>query len=343
MKTSKKNELRTALGVDFGGTSVKVGLVDERGNLLGHTQAPTGERITRTAWLDSVEACARELIGKHTQPIGIGVGVPGFTDFEKGRIINLTNVRGWTGVPLAGIISKRFKLPAWVDNDANAAALGECVFGAGRKYHQAVMVTLGTGVGGGIVLNGRVFRGAHSMAGEIGHVCIDMNGSITPEGRGGLETFVGNRRIAERAAQAIRAGRRTSITRMIRGDLTAITPKLIAEAAHKGDRLSLEIFDFVADCLAAAFASITYVLQPEVFILTGGVARSGSILFKPLKRHLKERLSPFFARQIAVKPARFAEHAGVIGCAALAFQYSAKPPPEVRRGGRIKQKKNFVR
>ena len=135
---------------------------------------------------------------------------------------------------------------------------------------------------------------------------------------------MGNRRIAERAARAIREGRRTSLTRTVRGDLSAITPKIIAEAAHKGDRLSLEIFDFVADCLAAAFASITYVLQPEIFIVAGGVSKSGSILFQPLKRHLKERLSPFFARRVGVKPAHFAEHAGVIGCAALAFQYAGQ-------------------
>ena len=314
--------MRTALGVDFGGTSVKVGLVDERGKLLGRAQAATGERVGINAWLDSVERCARELIGNRGSPIGIGVGVPGFTDFEKGLVVNLTNVRGWTGVPLAGILRKRFKMPAWVDNDANAAALGECMFGAGRNYRQAVMVTLGTGVGGGIVIDGRVFRGSYSMAGEIGHVCIDMNGPATPEGRGGLETFVGSRRIAERAARAIREGRRSSLTRMVNGDLSAITPKMIAEAAHAGDRLCLEIFDFVADCLAAAFASITYVLQPEVFIVAGGVAKSGSILFRPLRRHMKERLSPFFARRIAVKRARFGENAGVIGCAALAFRYS---------------------
>ncbi len=314
--------MRTALGVDFGGTSVKVGLVDERGNLLGRAQAATGERMPIQEWLGIVERCAREVIGNRRRPLGMGVGVPGFTDFEKGLIVNLTNVRGWTGVPLAGILRRRFKMPVWVDNDANAAALGECVFGAGREYRQAVMVTLGTGVGGGIVIDGKVFRGAHSMAGEIGHVCIDMNGPATPEGRGGLETFVGNRRIAERAARAIREGRRTSLTRMVRGDLSAITPKIIAGAAHKGDRLCLEIFDFVADCLAAAFASITYVLQPEVFIVAGGVAKSGSILFRPLRRHMKERLSPFFARRIAVKRARFGENAGVIGCAALAFRYS---------------------
>jgi glucokinase len=170
------------------------------------------------------------------------------------------------------------------------------------------------------VIDGKLYRGACSMAGEIGHICIRMDGRKTREGRGGLETYVGNRRIAGYAVRALRAGHRSLIRDLVRGDLAAITPKIIAQAAVRRDPLALEIFDRVADCLAAAFASLTYILQPEVIIVGGGVARSGRILFAPLRRHLRERLSPYFAERIKVMPAELGERAGMIGCAALVFQ-----------------------
>lgn len=316
----KRNYNRTALGIDFGGTAVKAGLVTETGRVLDKMQTATTEVRSRKAWLDFVGRCLERFNAGGRKPVGIGVGVPGFTDFERGFIYNLTNVPGWTRVPLAGMLRKRFGLPAFVDNDVNAMAGGECAYGAGRRYRQAVFATLGTGVGGAVVIDGRLYRGAYSMAGEIGHISIDLHGQRTPEGRGGLETYVGNQRLVDAARRALQTGRKSAIRGMVNGNPAQITPKTIAQAARRGDPLAREIFDNMADCLATAFASVTYLLQPEVIIVGGGVAQSGRVLFDPLRRHLKKRLHPFFADRIRVIPAVLGEDAGIVGCAALVFQ-----------------------
>lgn len=315
--------MRHAIGVDFGGTFIKMALVNERGEVKARAKIPTKDAPGLDGWLDAVGRGLEQLKEKKAPaeaPLaGIGVGVPGFVDFERGFIYDLANVPGWTNVHLAPRLEERFKLHVRVDNDVNVMALGECTYGAGRAYQHAVFVTLGTGVGGGIVINNQLYRGAYSMAGEIGHVSIRMDGIKSPQGRGGLEQYVGNRRLVERAAQALQQGRASAIRDLAQGDPNAITVELIARAAGQGDALALEIFDFMADCLAAAFASTAYLIQPQAFIIGGGIAQSGAILFEPLRRHLAERLSPVFAERIVVKPAELGNDAGVIGAATLAM------------------------
>ncbi len=313
-----------ALGVDFGGTQVKLGLVSPAGGILARRAFDTTAVSGVAAW---IEAVARALADMGVDPAqagaclaGIGVGVPGFTDFGNGFIHELTNVPGWVAVPLGEKLRARFGVPARVDNDANAMALGECRHGAGRDYRHAVFVTLGTGVGGGLLLDGRLYRGAHSMAGEIGHLSIDGHGRASPQGRGGLEQYVGNRRIVEDAVEALRAVRPSSLPGRVGGNFAALTPRLIAEEAAKGDELSRAVFDRVADALATAFASLTYVLQPEAFIVGGGVSQAGDVLFVPLRRHLAERLSPHFDRLIHVRPAQLGPEAGLIGAASLVWE-----------------------
>lgn len=316
-------KMRHAIGVDFGGTNVKMALVTERGEVLERRSYPTTELSSREAWLDGVARGLDELMADHELMekgfAGIGVGVPGFVDYERGFIHDLTNVPGWHATHLSEMMVKRFGVHARVDNDVNAMALGECTFGAGRAYRHAVFVTLGTGVGGGLLINNQLYRGAYSMAGEIGHLSIDLHGEPSPQGRGGLEQYVGNRRLVDRVLRMIDEGRPSAILDGAGGDRNGVTPKLIVEAARGGDDLALETIDFMADCLAAAFASLTYVLQPQAFIVGGGVAQAGDILFDPLRKHLTERLSPHFAERIVVKPAELGNDAGVIGSATLVF------------------------
>jgi len=311
---------RLAVGIDFGGTTVKMGLVDDTGRIRRSLSFPTSRAATQQAWLEAVAEGWRALVRPGERVAGVGVGVPGFVDFERGFIHELTNVSGWIGVPLAERLRRRFGVPARVDNDVNAMAWGECVCGAGRGRRHAVLVTLGTGVGGGLLLDGRIYRGAHSIAGEVGHVTILMNGRRTPQGQGGLEAYVGNRRIAAMARSLMRVRPSAFLAQRLREPGAELTPKLLAEAAARGDTLGLRVFDRVADCLAAAFASITYLVQPEVFIVGGGVAQSGRVLFDPLRRHLAERLSPYFAKRVRVIPARFGNRAGMIGCAMLVLR-----------------------
>jgi len=313
-----QSETRYAIGVDFGGTSVKIALVDERGTLHTEKRIITEHVRNRDEWLDKV--CGEIEVMRSGQPVcGVGVGVPGFVDYDRGFIYDLANVPGWTGVPLADLLEKRLNLPVRIDNDVNAMAVGECTFGAGRTFQHAVFVTLGTGVGGAILINNQLYRGAHSMAGEIGHVSIDMYGRTSPQGRGGLEQYVGNRRIVERAVEALEKGRPSLIDTLCKGDRNQISPKLIKEAASQGDALALEILDFVTDCIATAFASISYILQPQAFIVGGGVAQEADMLFDLLRKHLKERLSPHFSQRLEIKAAELGGNAGMIGCATLAL------------------------
>ena len=318
----KENKKRCALGVDFGGTFVKMARVDDHGVIGARASFATTGLKGVAGWLDEVERHAHELLADvpaDTEWAGIGVGVPGFVDYAKGFVYDLANVPGWTEVPLAEKLMARFGKPARVDNDVNAMAIGECTYGAGQAYQHAVFITLGTGVGGGLVLNKNLYRGAHSMAGEVGHISIDMNGPAAPTGRGGVEQNVGNRRLVERALQALDGGRASRILELAGGQRAAVTPKVICEAAEAGDALALEIFDFAADCLATMLASVSYLLQPQAFIFGGGVAAAGKILFDPLRKHLNERLSPYFAERVVIKRTELGNDAGVVGSATLIF------------------------
>ena len=317
-----ENKKRCAIGVDFGGTFVKMARVDERGVIGARASFATAGLKGVEGWLEEVErhvhALRADLPGD-VEWTGIGVGVPGFVDYARGFVHDLTNVPGWTAVPLAERLQTRLGREARVDNDVNAMAVGECTYGAGQAYQHAVFITLGPGVGGGLLLNNNLYRGAYSMAGEIGHVSIDRNGISAPTGKGGVEQYVGNKRIVERALREIDAGRATTILERAGGKREDVSPKIISEAAAAGDVLAQEIFDFVADCLATMMASVAYLIQPQAFIIGGGVSAAGPVLFDPLRRHLNERLSPYFAERVVIKRAELGNDAGVIGSATLTF------------------------
>jgi glucokinase len=318
---STNEQLRFGVGVDFGGTSVKMALVDEKGVIRARERVATRDLPSRAAWLDVISAAYEQLAAQASGPVsGVGVGVPGFVDYDRGFIYDLPNVPGWTAVPLVELMEGRLKVPVRVDNDVNVMTLGECTYGAGRAYQHAIFVTLGTGVGGGILINNQLYRGAYHMAGEMGHVSIDRLGIKSPQGQGGLEQYVGNARLVARVVKELEAGRASVIRTRCEGDLSRITMEMVNYSANQdADPLALEIYDYMADCLACAFASATYLLQPQAFIVGGGVASAGAVLFDPLRKHLRERLSPFFADRLEIKLAALGNDAGVIGAATLAL------------------------
>ncbi|NLB65007.1 MAG: ROK family protein [Lentisphaerae bacterium] len=314
---------RFAMGVDFGATGVKLARVGADGGIAARGGFATADVVGVEGWLDAVEREAGRLLAEAPSGAGcagIGVGVPGFVDYANGFVHDLANVTGWTAVPLAESLGERLKMPVKVDNDVNVMAAGECAFGAGSAFQHAVFLTLGTGVGGGLLLNGQLYRGAFSMGGEIGHMSIDMNGVVSAMGRGGVEQYVGNRQIVERTLRELETGRASSILERAGGRPEAVTPKVISEAAAEGDELALEIFDFVADCLATVMASVAYLLQPQAFIIGGGVAGAGAVLFEPLRRHVDERLNRHFAERLEILPAKLGNDAGVIGAASLVLK-----------------------
>lgn len=317
-----KTGTRFAVGIDFGGTFNKLALVNDEGQILVRRRVATGAIAQRDAWMDAManaitEMCA-EMDASTPLPLeGVGIGVPGFVDFERGYIHQLPNVPGWDGVALAALMEDHVRQRVRIDNDVNVMAHGECTFGAGRAYQHAVFLTLGTGVGGGLIINNQLYRGAYSMGGEIGHMTINLHDEPSPHGQGVLEQYAGNQRIVERALRYLDAGEPTSLLDGCDGDRSRVDPLVIEKAAEAGDALCIRVYDEVAEYLAATLASITYLLQPEAFIIGGGVGQSGPILYAPLQRHLEARLNPHFAKRVVIKKAVLGNDAGVLGGAAL--------------------------
>lgn len=306
-----------ALGIDFGGTSVKLGLV--RGGLLVERapSLPTAGYRHADALLGAMLAAIDALREQHPEIAAIGVGVPGFVDVERGLVHELTNVPGWREVALRELLTKETDLPAFVENDANAMAYAEWRFGAGRGRQDVVCVTLGTGVGGGLILGGRLHRGARFGAGEIGQMALDPrdHGIAGNYGNyGALEKQVGNREIAARAAALYaRAGRlRTA---------EECTPALLAAAANdERDPIALELWRETGEMIGFVLADIVWLLNPDAIILGGGVANAGELVFKPIRDTINSRTGKVFHEQLVILPAELGTDAGLIGAAVLAAE-----------------------
>ena len=301
------------IGIDFGGTSVKLAVVEGETLLTDIHRIPTQEFESPDHLIERISRGVAEIREQHPSVSAIGVGVPGAVNFSTGMTYNLTNVKGWSEVPLRDILAEESGLPTVIDNDANCMAYAEWKFGAARGCSHAVCVTLGTGVGGGLILNNQLFRGANYAAGEIGQMSIDLNGVPGPYGNtGALERYIGNRQITEMAAEIYRQ----------RGEeVPAVhTPEALAEMAGKGDPVALEVWTKVATCLGFSLMSVVYLLNPEAIVIGGGVSEAGALLFDPLKKTLKNSLTAECFDHLRIVPARFGNTAGMIGSSAMASE-----------------------
>jgi glucokinase len=311
-----------AVGVDIGGTSAKLGLVDERGRVLARDTFPTGRGSRRAETLRLLAARVRELAARAprgAKVVGVGVGAPGPIDVERGLVYFFPNLPGWKNTPLRALLERRLRLPVALDNDANAMALGEAYFGAGRGVRNVVALTLGTGIGGGIVLDGRLFHGPHFSAAEMGHIPISESGPRCGCGsRGCVETYVGNGYFSAETRRRLEVGERSVLARWI-AEGEELTPRLVARAARAGDRLARRRWEETAGHLATALAGLLNVLNPERVVIGGGVAQSGALLFRPLAKALKRKAFLIAVRSVKVVSARLGTDAGLVGAAALAF------------------------
>ncbi len=302
------------IGVDFGGTSVKVSAVFESYIIDHAPPIATQEFATHSELIDEMVRAIEDLRLRHPKIAAVGVGMPGFVNFEKGLIYNLTNVRDWQEIPLKDILQKRLGLPVAVDNDANCMAFAEWKCGSGRGFNHVVFITMGTGVGGAIIANGQMIRGARHGAGEIGQTSIDYQGRRGHYGNlGALEDYVGNAEIATRALEAYKAAGQPK-------GQEDCTPAALASAAAAGDPVALALWDDVGRMMATAVMNCCWLLNPEAIVIGGGVARAGDILFRPLQKHLLPQLSGPFKDHLAIIPAAFGHEAGAIGAAALACE-----------------------
>lgn len=301
-----------AIGIDFGGTSVKIGLIEGTTIVKTAEPIPTQEFSSSEDLIEEIAKKVNAFKSDHPTLCGIGVGLPGFVDFKKGVVTNLTNVAGWKNIPLRNILSAKTGLKVVCDNDANAMAYAEYKFGAGQPYSDLIALTLGTGVGGGVILNGQLHRGANSAAGELGQMSIDYRGRIGAYGNpGALEDYIGNRELIQ---EAIRFYKHKGITKTA----ADLTPADLSELATTHDETAVEVWKWMAEKLACTLMNCCYLLNPEAFIIGGGIAKAGDLIFNPLREKLESSLGAPFVKDLKIVPAQFGNEAGMIGCAQMA-------------------------
>lgn len=307
-----------SLGIDFGGTSVKFGVVQGSEVIAQAPAIATDDFHEAPPLIDAIVYVIEDLRSHHPDISAIGVGVPGFVDFPTGTIHNLTNVKGWKNIALRDILEERTHLPVTVENDANCMAYAEWKLGAGAGRDHLVCITLGTGVGGGIITHGHMLRGAHSVAGELGQTSIDYRGRAGAYGNlGSLEDYIGNNEIAADARQ-------TYSSHNMEKSITECTPAALSQAAAQGDEIAVEIWRSIAQKLACTVINACWLLNPSAIIIGGGVAKAGELLFDPLKESIEQQLSPAFLEGLEIIPAQFSNDAGIMGAATLALEESAK-------------------
>ncbi len=309
------------VGFDIGGTNLKVGVVDDNTTIVARRNVsfPKGETYQNIASImaEQVNSLAKEIDISASNFKSIGVATAGSIDAGGKVIIHAHNL-GFHNVPMVEAMNRYFpKVPAFLANDADAAALAELHAGAFRGKNTAVLFTLGTGVGGGIILNGKMFHGGMGRGNELGHMIIQADGPICTCGnRGCIETLCTATWLIKQGRKVIVEYPVSSIYEKAKGNMNRVSAKMVIDSAKEGDTIARDIFNTYVDHLSSAVASIAVLLDPEVIGIGGGVSLAGDFLFKPLREKVKEK--SFFHVDHEVVPAQLGNEAGIIGAAMLA-------------------------
>lgn len=308
-----------ACGIDVGGTKISAGVVDERGEILEEARV-VSPATDSGAIEQAIAGLVNELRQRH-EIIAVGVGAAGFVDRNRATVLFAPNL-AWRDEPLSAELEEQIGLPVVVENDANAAAWGEFAFGAGKDVDDLLLVTVGTGVGGGIVLDGRLYRGAFGVAAEIGHLAMVPGGVRCGCGNlGCLESYGSGSALVRRAREGVRAGEPGSaaLLELAGGDVEAITGPLVTRAAQAGDAFATAKLAELGHWLGAGIASLTAVLDPAVAVIGGGVSEAGDLLLDPIRESFTSQLTGRSHRpHLEILPAVLGNDAGLIGAADLA-------------------------
>ncbi len=327
----KAVKARYTIGVDFGGTNVKLALVSFSGDgfkIEGFSSFQTKnykkDELIEQLVIRIIKLKA-ESTYKGNRVRGVGIGVPGRVDFNKGLVFDLTNVPGWKNVHLRDELKYKVKIPVLVDNDANLMALAESKFGAAKGHKDCLCVTMGTGIGGGIVMDGKIYRGMNFAAGEIGHMTINENGPLCVcGGKGCIERYVGNRYILEEAIKRLRRGAKSMLKTQLAGKYANLTLEMLSQAARKKDAFSMLIWQEVGMHMGSILANVVNLLNPEIIVIGGGVANAGPLILDPVRRIVKERAFQVSCRNLKIVQSKFKEKAGIIGAASLVLTNKEK-------------------
>jgi glucokinase len=320
---------KLAVGVDIGGTKVAVGLVNAAGGIVAHSRGRmaahgTAEQGLR-AVVDAIDRLMRDRRAK--APSGIGISVPGWVDSARGSLLSATNIPCWRDFPLAREVTKRYGLRARIANDANVAALAEAVWGAGTGYPNVFYVTLGTGIGTGIVEDGRIYEGRTGAAGEGGHLTIDFGGPLCGCGkRGCIEAYASGTAIGKRARERLieHGARESEMVGLADGKIEGVTSEIVGKAAARKDQLAIEVLDEAAERLGIWLGNIIELLEPDVIVIGGGVGHLMMSRAAKIRQALDIwAINPRW-REIPIVEARYGAESAMVGAAALCLPQRAR-------------------
>ena len=313
------------VGIDLGGTNIAAGAMPTDGTReIAMRITPTRAHEGADTVVDRIGLMIEEVIAETRAEtgaergdfLGVGIGSPGPLDRARGVVIITPNL-GWRDFPLRDEVSKRVNLPATLDNDANCATLGEWWCGAAKGGRNVVGMTIGTGIGGGLILDNKLYHGASDAAGEIGHTSIDATGRRCKCGNYGcLEAYTSGPAIAERAREVLEGDEASELTQMVGGDLSRITAQTVFEASKRGDQVALEVVRDTAHFLGVGVANLINIFNPDTFVIAGGVTQAGDLLFDPLRAEVRRRAFKPAVEACRIVPGALPLSAGVVGAVA---------------------------
>ena len=317
------------MGIDLGGTKIGTGLVNTQGEVRASDYRPTEANRGRDAVIERITQAAREVMRKaNVSPgdvSGVGVGAPGPLDIAQGILTEPPNLPGWRDVPLKQIIEDAIGIPTYLENDANAAGIAEYLYGAGRGTRHMIYVTVSTGIGGGLILNGQIYHGASGGAGEIGHLTVLPDGPLDGCGtRGCLDALASGTAIAREARELVEHGVPTLIAGLARENPDGITARVVVEAMHRGDPYAADIVSKAMRYLGIGMASMVNLFNPELIVIGGGLSHLGDLLLDPVRRGIDRHAFQTHARQVRVVLAQLGDQVGIIGAAGAAMMASRR-------------------
>lgn len=309
------------IGIDLGGTNVGFGIVDEDNKFLFKDSIPTRKSLNYEEICDDIIELIKKAVKALNKDLncvkGVGIGVPGIVNPSNGMVIECVNLK-WKNIPVRQYLEERLNVPVSIGNDATVAGVAEFTVGAMKGYNSGVLLTLGTGIGAGIIIDGKVYDGAHGIGSEIGHVIVGENFFDCNCGRNGcLETFCSSTAIIKYAQKLIEEGNKTSMEEEIQGDLNKINGKLIFDAAKNGDKIANEVVSRMVKYLAIGIVNTVAILDPEVIVIGGGLSAAGEFLLNKIIKEAKERVYFKGAPIGDIVLSKIGNDGGIIGAANL--------------------------
>ena len=312
-----------AIGIDIGGMSIKGAAVDSNGRVYEKFSMPFIKGEPGEVTIRKLAEIVKEYItanGLEDKVVGIGLGSPGTLDVKNG-IVNYANNLGWENLHVADIFHEYLPYPVRLTNDANAASLGEAKYGAGKSYNNIIMLTLGTGVGGGIIINGKLYEGNEGKGAELGHSVIVVDGEQCTCGRKGcLETYASATALIRETKKAMHSNKRSLMWKVC-PDIDLVGGKVPFEAAKQGDKVAIDVLDNYIKYLGEGILNFCNIFRPNVIVLSGGIANAGDYLFERVNQYIKDRNYGYkMTPEVKVVPAELGYDSGKIGAAALFFE-----------------------